>query len=134
MPRLARLPDGTTLQFPDGTPDEVIDGAVQQHLAEAQIPKPEEVARQEDVQIETAKVQTLADLGARLASLQQAQIGIGQALGQLARLSLQTNNAIGALQQTVAAVGQQVVAVMSAPKRVTLADGTSGSIAPDVSN
>jgi len=29
----ARLPDGTTLQFPDGTPDAVVDGAVKQHLS-----------------------------------------------------------------------------------------------------
>lgn len=39
MAREAELPDGTILEFPDDTPDEVIDRAVQSHLRAAAPPK-----------------------------------------------------------------------------------------------
>jgi hypothetical protein len=139
MARIAKLPDGTTLEFDDLTDDKVMDAVVRKHLAEMGLPG-DEVARQEDVRLETAKVQTLAEIGVRLDGLLQAQEALIQAVAQLAEVSARTSEAVGqvaeglaSMRDEMAGVGRQVVAAMTAPKKVRLADGTTGSIAPDVS-
>lgn len=47
MTKRAQLPDGTILEFPDNTPDEVIDGAVKKHLGVSQSSNTKKSAPQE---------------------------------------------------------------------------------------
>lgn len=65
MSKIAELPDGRRLEFPDGTPDEVIDRVVKQELASTATATP-------------TKTGVMEDIGIGLESMGQTAIGAGE--------------------------------------------------------
>jgi hypothetical protein len=120
--RIARLPDGQELQFPDEAPDEEMHAKVRDHMkGQAQ--------RAEDTQLTAVRNQALTAVAQQIGQLSKVVYKLCEDQATTQRLLLQTVGAINRLEQSVGQAAQQVVSAVMAPTRQEIERDDDGKIA-----
>lgn len=117
----AQLPDGQVLSFPEGTPQDVVGRAVKKHLGLPVPPTADEMARQQDLQIEAARNQAIAAVAQSVAQLNQS---VAAASAMLAKVT----TAVERLDRTVAEAAKLVHAGVTAPQSMTVTRDEKGRV------
>jgi hypothetical protein len=99
MPRIAHLPNGTQLAFPDDTPDEHMDAQVQAHMG---VPPPEQMPAPEEIMMQAT--QQLAQL---VQQVTQAVGAVAQLAGAIAQGQQQMTHMVSQLMAQMGGVAEQ---------------------------